>query len=540
MIINRVNSFALRRPNFVAVILFFLITLAAARPFLGQLDSVIIGLDNDVFINPWADWWTEKVLREPTLTLWHTDYLFYPQGADLTYHSFSHLNTVVTLLLKPFLGPLVAYNVVILINYLLAGLAMFQFARYLTGSAVAGILAGIVFAFNSHSLYQSSHPVLVSIWCIPWASLFLLRAVREYSFRLAALAALFVFLGAATSTLLLVLMGVWLLILATYQLLTGRWTRGSWPVLSVFAILSALLCLPLLLPLIREAMRGNDSFVMNPADSIVMDITAPIVPHWIFWYKRGLYIGIIPAFLILQAARGKRQARPWFALLLGAYLFAIGPQPRFFDIRLDLTLPWSLLIAPVLRNTYRLNILFALALAVLVAFGWIAFHQRLHFRLHNRALIILSITLFLLVDFLFAPIPFTPLRVSAFYTEYLETIPDNVVLATVPFGRQEDKLYLYYQTLHGHKITGGVISRAEPDTFSFIMSNPLLRAGAVDLEPTPIPDQPLPYLNELAEANIGYLVIDKTQIDNVEAWRQAIPLSPAYEDDLVLAYETEP
>ena len=540
IIINHVEEFSHRYTNWVAAVLFLLTTLVAARPFLGRLDSIIIGQDNDVFINPWADWWTEKALREAESTLWQTDYLFYPEGADLTYHSFSHLNTAASLLLKSVVGPLVAYNVVILFNYFLAALSMFQLARYLTRSSVAGILAGIVFAFNSHSMYQSSHPVLVSIWCLPWATLFLLRAVRENRVRMAIIAATFVFLAAATSTLLLVLLGIWLLLFGTWQILIRNWSRRSSHILLLFGFLSVVLCLPLLFPLMRAAIQGNASFVMNPTDSISMDLMAPLVPHWIFWYMRGLYFGFVPILFTYAAVRENSEARPWFALLVVAFLFAIGPQPHFSGVELNVTLPWTLLIAPVLRNMYRFNVLLAFALAMLTAFGWVTFHERFRLSAGIRNLLIVSAALILLVDYLAAPIPHTPLNVSPFYSEYLETVPDDVALATVPFGRQEDKRYLYYQTLHGHKITGGVISRAEPKTFSFILKNPILRAGAADLEPAPIPSRPLPYLKDLAEANIGYLVIDKTLIDDVEAWRRAIPTSPAYEDDLVLVYETEP
>ena len=358
---------------------------------------------------------------------------------------------------------------------------------------------------------------------------------------LSAAAAFFVVLAAAASTLLLLLMGIWLLILGAYQLLARKWTLRSWRVLSGFSLMSLALSLPFLFPLLREAIQGNDSFVIaNPTDSIAMEIIAPLVPHWFLWFKRGLYIGLLPGILLIHAVRENRAARPWFALFLGAFLFAIGPRPSFFGFELGVTLPWSWVIAPILRNTYRVNVFFAFALAMLVALGWIAYRRRLHSSSRRRTLVAVSVTLLLLIDYLLAPIPFTVINVSPFYTEYLERIPDDVALATVPFGRQEGKQHLFYQTFHGHKITGGFIARPAAETLSFILDNPLLKAGAVDLEPTPIPSRPLPHLKELANANIGYLVIDKTEKNDVGAWRRAIPLRPTYEDEFVLVYETEP
>ena len=226
------------KQDYLALLFFLILTIVAAWVVVSNLNSVIIGRDNDVFINPWADWWTQHVLSNPDVSLWETDYLFYPQGANLTFHSFSHLNTFVSLLLRPIVGILPAYNITILINYVLSGFAMFQLARYLTKSAVAGILAGIVFAFNSHSLYQSAHPVLVSIWCFPWLTLSLIHTIEKDSIKWALVAALFVGLGSFSSTLLLILMGVWILVFVGYIFITGDWPRPSLRVSLCFGIVT--------------------------------------------------------------------------------------------------------------------------------------------------------------------------------------------------------------------------------------------------------------------------------------------------------------
>lgn len=207
--------------------------------------------------------------------------MYYPVGADLSYHSFSHLNTAVSLGLRAILGPLPAYNIPILLNYVLAGLSMFHLARYLTGSSVAGILAGIVFAFNSHNLYQSAHPVLVSVWCFPWMTLFFVRAVREQSAKLALVAAVFVFLGAASSTILVVLMVFWVAILVLYMFLARQLAPSSMRILLVFGLASGLLVLPTVYPLLTSAViGGNSNFVVNPEGAISSDMVFPVVPHW--------------------------------------------------------------------------------------------------------------------------------------------------------------------------------------------------------------------------------------------------------------------
>ncbi len=532
--------------------LYLLFTLFASRAIWLSEQPVLVGLDNDVYINPWADWWTEKSLTDPDLSLWRTDYLFYPEGADLTYHSYSHLNTAVSLLLRPLLGKVGAYNVAILLNYPLAALAMYQLGKHLTGSRRAGFLAGIIYAFNSHALYQSCHPVLVSIWCFPWTTLYLLRAVRENQARWAILAALFVFLGAATSTVLLFMLILWSGFLLLYLLLAPEWPRPPWRIVLLYALTSGLLALPLTWHLLRQAIVANNtSFWIPPLSAIVADLLSPLIPHWFFWLSRGIYFGIVPLGLLILARRQRPQSRLWYLLLLVAYLFSIGPVPVLFGRPFDVVLPWSSLIVPILRNTYRLNILIGMALAALSALGWQTLQERLRRRSPWLAWAAWGVTLLLIsVEYLAMPFPHSPARLSPFYTEYLAAVPDDVPLATIPVDRQVDKYYLFYQTYHQHPITGGVVSRAEADTFDFIEDNPLLAAGRLQ-GGGPMPARPViqAALQQLVEQGIGFLVISKTPVPldpegyrdfDAALWRRAIPLSPVYEDEHLIAYDLRP
>jgi hypothetical protein len=534
-----------RQTNFAALLLFLLLTVVAAWPVVSNLNGVIIGLDNDVYINPWADWWTAKALTDPNLSFWYTNYLFYPNGASLVYHSFSHLNTVVSLGLRPFLGPLPAYNVTILLNLVLIGFSVFQLTRYLTKSTTAGILAGIVLAFNSQIQYQTSHPVTFCVWCFPWMTLYLIRAARENSYRCAIIAAVFVFLGAATGIHILILSGLWLALLLGYMFVSAEFPRPPWKILLTFGLSSFLLTLPLVFPLLREAVSNqNTSFVLNARDSVVTDLSSIFIPHWDEWNVRSMYLGIMPAGLFLFALWGIRQrGKLWLLLVIASFLFAIGPVPTIDGEELGITLPWSLAVAPLLRNMYRMLLLFSFGWAMVVAYGWLSFKKT--FRLGRRTTLLVGLfaAAAIYADFTAVPFPTRPATVSPFYTDYLDDVPDDVALAILPTGRQEDKWYLYYQTIHKHPMTGGHISRSETETYSFIRNNPLLRAGSVNLEPVPIPDDVEDSFRELAEINVGYFILDKMLMaqagEDVEIWRGAIPFQPIYEDNFLLVYTTK-
>lgn len=532
------------------LILFALLTIIAARPLLAHLDTAIVGTDQDIYINPWADMWTQIALQDSRRSLWFTDYLFHPHGAHLHYHSFSHLTSAVSLTLRPLFGALPAYNLTILLHITLAALSMFHLARYLTGSAQAALLAGIVFAFNSHNLWQTAHPVLVSIWPLPWSALFLLQALERRDPRRALIAASFVLLAALCSTLMLILTALWLAFILLLALLTGRLRPGrlqrpALPTLLLFAVAAILLAAIPLLPLLGELLlHGNTSFVVEPGPVLPTDALAPLRPYWLGLLPRSLHFGLAPLALLIFALLHWRAAWPWFLFLLVVFLFAIGPHPTAAGAPLPITLPWSEFVRPLLRHTHRLNVLLSAALAVLVAFGYHALATRLlpkRYSLWPLALLLAALTY---AELMIPPFPYTTPRVSPFYTDYLQSIPDDVALAILPTGRQQDKLYMYYQTLHGHPITGGVISRPREDVFRFIRSNPILRAGAINWEPAPLPTDATAALAHLARNGVGFLVLDKRlfQRHNLDlpVWRAAIPFAPAYEDDLLVAFPTTP
>ncbi len=524
------------------LLLYVTLTALYAHPLLMRLESAIAGSDQDAYINPWADMWTQIALQDNQRSLWFTDYLFHPAGAPLHYHSFSHLTSAVSLTLRPLFGVLGAYNITILLHVALAGLSMFHLARYLTGSASAGLIAGVIFAFNSHNIWQTTHPVLVAIWPLPWSALFLMHAIERRRPRPALAAALFVLLAALCSTLMLILNALWLLIVLFCACASGKLSRAALPTLALFGLAACLLVAFPLAPLIGELLLESDtSFIVDAGPSVPSDILAPVRPYWTAMLARSLHFGVVPLLLLGAAALRWRKSWPWFLCLLLVYLFAIGPQPIAGGDPQATMLPWSDLVQPLLRHTHRLNVLLSATLALLAAYGFHVLAARLSRNRGSRLLALLLAAL-IYAEYTLPPFPYTVPLVSPFYSDFLQSAPGDLALATLPTGRQEDKLYMYYQTIHRRPITGGVISRPDPQQFGFIQSNPVLRAGAVNWEPAPLPPDLAPALAGLAEAGVGFLILDKALFQrhdlSLSAWREAIPVAPLYEDDLLVAFPT--
>jgi hypothetical protein len=534
--------FGRRNPNLVALVLFVCLTIIVSWPLPARFGTLIAGQDSDVPINFWANWWTEQALGSDTISLWETAALFFPVGADLTFHSFSHLNSLAALGLTPILGRIPAYNLVILLNFILNGLAMFQLARHVTGSGEAAFLAGIVFAFNSHSQYQSAHPVLLSLWGLPWATLFLLRAAEEDKLRWAGVAAGFAVLTAAVSTLLLILLAAWSGIYLVALWLDRRLPPPSWRIAAVFGGGSVVGTLPVLLPLLRAyLLEGNSNFLISSSDVLyIADLASPLIPHWYLWLVRGLYFGLIPLFLFIVGRRRWRDAYLWYFLVFGAYLLSIGPYPLLLGNRLNVTLPWSLPVVPLLRNPYRLNVLLGLGLALVVAYGWQVFAAASLKTARRRTVGAILCGLLIFGEYAAAPFPLTQIPVSDFYSVELADVADEVALAPIPSSRSLGKTYMYFQSIHGHPITGGAVSRRSDASLAFMRANGYLQAANLDEGGGEVPLDVSAQLAPLSAAGVGYLVLHRTWLADEAEWRRRLPFRPRYEDELLLVYTTAP
>ena len=73
-------------------------------------------------------------------------------------------------------NPILAYNLLFLSTFVLSGLGMYLLVRELTGSALAGFVAGLLFGFAPYRLAQSSHLQVLSSQWMP----FVLYGVRRY------------------------------------------------------------------------------------------------------------------------------------------------------------------------------------------------------------------------------------------------------------------------------------------------------------------------------------------------------------------------
>ena len=127
----------------------------------------------DCLLNAWILHWGGQQLFKDPLRLFQAN-IFYPNAQTLSYSE--HLLPLTVLALPVSLltsNPILAYNFVFFLCCLLNAYTMYLLVRHLTRDYLAGIVAGLIFAFSATLMQQITHLQLVTAWFIPLAFLYL-------------------------------------------------------------------------------------------------------------------------------------------------------------------------------------------------------------------------------------------------------------------------------------------------------------------------------------------------------------------------------
>ncbi|HHN94196.1 MAG TPA: hypothetical protein ENK17_05460, partial [Anaerolineae bacterium] len=479
------------RIHLAAFLLFVVVTLVFTYPLPARLNTHFAGDNIDVWLNMWANWWTEKALTE-RLPFYHTTDIFYPVGVPLYFHSFSHTNTALWLLLAPLIGPLAAYNAATLAGFVLLGFGVYLLAGELTGSAEAGLVAGLAATFAPYHVWECVHPTLFSTQYIPLLLWSLARLLARPTAWRGLLVAACAALNALTGWHQLIYAAVLTVPYLAWQLFLLLRRRKWSPALTRSLLVAVGGTLALVggaaLPLLREQSRAGYAeaqiaWVFN-TDALALVTPSFLHPLW-GTAVRSVYDRFPapnrPAFVgyavLTLAALGLAHLRKRDLWLAGAtplaLLLALGTA-LYVDGRVIVAhLPWYDPLIGFIRAPVRLNLVLGLCLALLAGFGV----ARLLRRRTARQRLVLTAGLSALVLFEFAAWPFPTTRsyVPPFY-DRLAQEAGRFAIVEDPLDRQTDKFYMYWQTVHGKPLVNGHISRPPATAFDFIRGNAITAA----------------------------------------------------------------
>ena len=396
------------------VALFALLTSVMTWPQVARL-ATDAWPHEDVFFNMWRIGWVAHALpRSPAHVL--DGNIFYPERRTLT---LSDAVLVESFVAAPLLWtgmPIVlAHNIVLLAGIVLSAAGVWLLVSALTGSATAGVTAGIVFAFVPYRFDHYMHLELQwTVW-IPWTFWALHRVFETGALRHALLLGMFIALQFMSSVYYGLFL-VTLLPVCSVLLLCG--TRVGEVTSRLRALLigagtAALLTAPYLVP---YAMTHHD-VGPRPEDQIAMFSARPSS------YRATTETNYLYGQRTLRIGRGERRLFPGLVPLLlaivGLLLYSPPKEAITYVVGLAIAFDMSFGLngytfrflyqhVPAfdgLRAPARVAIFVIFFLAVLAAYGQAALEKASGKRL--RRVLVAAIPALLLLEYWVAPLPLT-------------------------------------------------------------------------------------------------------------------------------------
>lgn len=165
---------------FVLVLVFLMGYAVVTWPWIlrlwGQAPS---GGDEGMFV--WGFAWMRRAL-ETTTWPFTTERVFSPVGAPLAFHTWMPLWAFLSVPIQWIAGPVLAYNLMVVLSVVLAGLASYALAKDLSLGVVPAMFAGLMFAFAPPLTIKFGllgHQNLALVFWIPLALLLTRRLLRQ-------------------------------------------------------------------------------------------------------------------------------------------------------------------------------------------------------------------------------------------------------------------------------------------------------------------------------------------------------------------------
>lgn len=470
-----------RRLTFAALALYALTSLAVFATMLPHFSSQAIGDPySDALKHVWGQWWVHQHLTENHVFPMEMDLANYPDGGR--FFCLDGVNAAFTVLLRPFMNAVAAYNLLYLLHLTLAAWAAFLLAREVTGHPPAALFAGLVYGFSPYVL---SFPVgsgvaeTVFLFPLPLIILFALRTITHDSWiNPIAAALLLLFQGLAAwsygiygSLFLFFLAVAYLLKIALHSrreaCIFGNTGLDKRLLLRV-ALFAGILLVAALPPffMVQRTVTGEDvmyerhlNFFPGPGPS---PLEEPSLTNfsWVDFVYPGAggrhidmytdkltyvaYAGFTALLLALLALIARRRgafvfggiAALFFLFTLGPLLYATHAQTRPAPINpvyLAFYYVYPLFNATI-HSVDRYAVVFQLALGVLAASGLTFLIEKLKPRW--RSAVILLVCLLLMGEYLLLspapwPIPTSPAAPHPFSLE-LAAAPDRAAVLDFP------------------------------------------------------------------------------------------------------------
>jgi hypothetical protein len=410
----------------------------------------------------WNTWWAPHSLTVAGNSPLHTDHLFHPEGSALVVNTHCVLTALLSAPLQWCFGLVTAYNLMILLSFVLSALGVLLLTQEITRNPGAALVAGAMFAFAQYRVSTIMFFNLIQSHWLAWFAWALWRMLERRSRGAALLAALFAAALLYSSYNLFTLAGLFGVLFFCYglvQSLRNRDGKGFLLRTSMLLTVLAVLAVPLIFSLQAE-IDENDYYAAMAASKSYEESTAlsnwllrhPLAEGERFLIRQASYLGSVVMLMVLVGmVVAVRRASLWFWLLTALLflLFALGPQLRWdADGEVLAQLPYRhLREVPVLgelRVAHRFGVVACLSLSVVASFGLAAL-------LRGRWGKAWTAVLLAAVVFDFSQLPFPKQYRLPEIPPALQDIasdPRDCCVLEFPGGRSGYTPFSYYQTVH--------------------------------------------------------------------------------------------
>jgi hypothetical protein len=455
-----------------ALLLFTVLTAVMTYPQILHLADTVHD-DGDPLLNAWVLSWVAHQLPRAPARLFDAN-IFYPERRTL---AFSETLLVPAALVAPLawlgVGPLLVYNLVFMSGFIVSGAGVALLVRSLTGSAGAGLVGGIVFAFLPYRIDHYAHLQLQQTQCLPFALWAFHRLLRSNRLRDGALFGLFT----AGQMLSCMYYGLFLVPYLAVVCGTMLVAERAMPRTRMMALaVAAAIALVAVIPVGRAYLgarkvvgeRGRDEVVngsatwrsyLAPAEENVLfgEIFKPFMQP-----ERRLFPGFVAIALAITAwlprklsgDQNTHSARLAYTLgLLLAFDLSLGFNGFVYGVLYDYALPFRGLRIPA-----RMGIMTGFSLAVLAGYGADRVASSLRSPSRRRAALAVF-GLLMLAEYASKPLDLRRLSVTPpdTYADIIRDLGDSPTAAIFEFpsSLQDNPTYMYYSTFHWQYLVNG-------------------------------------------------------------------------------------
>jgi hypothetical protein len=457
-------------PALALLALFTLLAIFHTWPLVSAPATLTRHDNADALLNEWAvGWFAHQIVRDP-LRLFHAN-IFHPEPNTLAFSEHLALQGALGApLLWAGLSTTVVHNLLIIAGFALTGWVMALVVRRWTGDWWAAILAGLLLAFNSHSLSRIAHVQAVHVQFLPLAVYALDRLLAVPRVRHAVGLAVAFVLQALASNYLLVFMTFGLVgaALARPREWLAASRRRTFGLLCLSAGLAVVLLAPFLYPylLAREQQglgRGLDEAATYAA-SWRDYVAASGRLHYELWSRpfgrelgAFLFPGVTALLLTAMAvATGRAWSRParlWVGLGITGLVLSFGTLLPGYAY-----LHWAVPLLQGIRASVRFGVLALAAVAALAAFGLVALRGRLAGTPRLRLAISVAALVLVTAEAARVPVGYTTARTAPSVYRFIADQP-GAVLVELPMWTGVDMgrnaRYMLHSTRHWRPLLNG-------------------------------------------------------------------------------------